>query len=394
MIEAVTEVPEKMRILFVDDEPSILSGLRSLLHRQRKDWEMVFALGGEQAIEQLEQQPFHVVVTDMRMPRIDGAQLLQMVQERWPSTCRIVLSGHAEREAMLRVLPAMHVFLAKPCDPKTLRTAIDRCLKVSTMTDDPALRALIGRVDKLPSPPRLYSILTKLADDPKTNLDEVSRAIAGDTAFAAKVMQIANSAAFGESDTTSLPRAIQYLGLELIRAIALSTSIYAPQSGPPLPFSLEGMQDVSLRAANLARKYVRNPALADIAFVTALLHDVGRIVLALGLPDDYGAMTADCLANNESLWIAERRYFGADHARVGACLLQMWGLPQMIVDAVAAHHEPRGTTGELAEVVAAVHVADALSGEEYPTPVDLEFLHQSGFASELERWLELARPEH
>ncbi len=385
--------PEKMRILFVDDEPSILSGLRSLLHRQRKDWEMVFALGGEQAIEQLETSQFHVVVTDMRMPKIDGAQLLQMVQERWPSTCRIVLSGHAEREAMLRVLPAMHVFLAKPCDPKTLRTAIDRCLKVSTFTDDPALRALIGRVDKLPSPPRLYSTLTKLADDPRTSLDEVSRAISTDTAFAAKVMQIANSAAFGEAETTSLPRAIHYLGLELLRAIALSTSIYAPPSGPPLPFSLERMQDVALRAAGLARRYVRNPALADIAFVTALLHDVGRLVLALGLPNDYAAMAKESLASGESVWVAERRHFGADHARVGACLLQMWGLPQIIVDAVAAHHEPRGCTGELAEVVAAVHVADALAGEDHPTPVDLEFLHESGFASELERWLELARPE-
>jgi len=385
--------PEKMRILFVDDEPSILSGLRSLLHRQRKDWEMVFALGGEQAIEQLETSQFHVVVTDMRMPKIDGAQLLQMVRQRWPSTCRIVLSGHAEREAMLRVLPAMHVFLAKPCDPKTLRTAIDRCLKVSTFTDDPALRALIGGVDKLPSPPRLYTMLTKLADDPRTSLDEVSRAISTDTAFAAKVMQIANSAAFGEAETTSLPRAIHYLGLELLRAIALSTSIYAPPSGPPLPFSLERMQDVALRAAGLARRYVRNPALADLAFVTALLHDVGRIVLALGRPSDYAAMTKDCLASGEFVWLAERRYFGADHARVGACLLQMWGLPQIIVDAVAAHHEPRGCTGELAEVVAAVHVADALSGDDQPTPVDLEFLRESGFAGDLERWLELARPE-
>jgi HD-like signal output (HDOD) protein len=383
--------PEKMRILFVDDEPSILSGLRSLLHRQRKDWEMVFALGGEEAIEQLEASPFHVVVSDMRMPKIDGAQLLTMVQERWPSTCRIVLSGHAEREAMLRVLPAMHVFLAKPCDPKVLRSAIDRCLMVTKMTNDPALRALIGRVDKLPTPPRLYMTLTKLADNPRATLDDVGRAISSDTAFAAKVMQIANSAAFGELDTTSLTQAIHYLGLELIRAIALSTAIYAP-SVVDMPFSLERMQDVALRAAGLARRYVKSPSLADIAFVSALLHDVGRIVLALGLPSDYGALISECQQTNEPLWLAERRRFGADHARVGACLLQMWGLPQLIVDAVSHHHEPRGATGELAEVVAAVHVADALAGEDHPTPVDLEFLHDTGFDMDLERWLELARP--
>lgn len=383
---------ERMRILFVDDEPAILSGLRSLLHRQRKDWDMVFALGGEQAIEQLEAGPFHVVVTDMRMPKIDGAQLLTLVQERWPSTCRIVLSGHAEREAMLRVLPAMHVFLAKPCDPRVLRTAIDRCLKVTAMTDDPALRSLIGRVDKLPSPPRLYQILTKLADDPRASLDDVSKAISSDSAFAAKIMQIANSAAFGELDTTSLKQGIHYLGLELIRAIALSTSIYAPPSGPPLPFSLDRMQEVSLRTARLARQFVRNPALRDLAFVSGLLHDVGRIVLALGTPGEYGRLIEGCQHVSETLSAAERRRFGADHARVGACLLQMWGLPQVIVDTVALHHEPRGATGDLAEVVAAVHVADALSGEDHETPIDLEFLQETGLGGELEQWLALARP--
>jgi HD-like signal output (HDOD) protein len=383
---------ERMRILFVDDEPAILSGLRSLLHRQRKDWDMVFALGGEEALTQLETGEFHVVVTDMRMPKIDGAQLLTMIQERWPATCRIVLSGHAEREAMLRVLPAMHVFLAKPCDPKVLRSAIDRCLKVTAMTDDPALRSLIGRVDKLPSPPRLYATLTKLADDPRASLDDVGRAISTDSAFAAKVMQIANSAAFGELDTTSLTHAIHYLGLELIRAIALSTAIYAPPANGKFPFSLERMQDVALRAAGLARRFVKTPALQDVAFVSALLHDVGRIVLALGTPGEYGGVVEQSLRSEEPIWVAERARFGADHAQVGACLLQMWGLPQIIVDAVALHHEPHGVTGELAEVVAAVHVADALAGEDHPTPVDLKFLSETGFDSQLERWVEIARP--
>ena len=171
------------------------------------------------------------------------------------------------------------------------------------MTDDPALRALIGRVDKLPSPPRLYMTLTKLADDPRASLDDVGRAISSDSAFAAKVMQIANSAAFGELNTTSLTQAIHYLGLELIRAIALSTAIYAP-SAVDMPFSLERMQDVALRAASLARRYVKSPDLADIAFVSALLHDVGRIVLALGLPSDYGALISECHQTNEPLWLA------------------------------------------------------------------------------------------
>lgn len=93
------------------------------------------------------------------------------------------------------------------------------------------------------------------------------------------------------------------------------------------------------------------------------------------------------------MWDAARRNVGADHAQLGGSLLQMWGLPQLIVDAVAVHHQPRGCTGDLAEVVAAVHVADAMSSEDHPTSVDLEFLHEVGFASDLERWRELASSE-
>jgi DNA-binding NtrC family response regulator len=114
------------RILFVDDEAHVLDGLRDLLRRQRREWEMVFALGGDAALRELDAQPFHVVVSDMRIPGIDGAALLALVQERYPETVRIILSGQTEHEAALRAVPVAHQFLAKPCDREQLRRAIDR----------------------------------------------------------------------------------------------------------------------------------------------------------------------------------------------------------------------------------------------------------------------------
>ncbi|HMG23584.1 MAG TPA: response regulator, partial [Kofleriaceae bacterium] len=118
----------KKRILFVDDEPAILAGLQNLLYKDRKRWDMVFALGGQLALDEIRKESFDIVVSDMRMPGVDGATLLNTVKDECPATVRIMLSGHADREAIVRALPALHQLLSKPCDAATLRGAIERSL--------------------------------------------------------------------------------------------------------------------------------------------------------------------------------------------------------------------------------------------------------------------------
>jgi YesN/AraC family two-component response regulator len=119
----------KKRILFVDDEPAILAGLEHVLHKDRKRWEMVFALGGQVGLDEIRKEPFDVVVSDMRMPGLDGATLLNLVKDEYPATARIMLSGYADDATIARVLPALHQLLRKPCDVATLRSAIERTLR-------------------------------------------------------------------------------------------------------------------------------------------------------------------------------------------------------------------------------------------------------------------------
>jgi DNA-binding NtrC family response regulator len=145
----------KKRILFVDDEPAILAGLQNLLYKDRKRWEMVFALGGQLALDEIRKAPFDIVVSDMRMPGIDGAMLLNVIKDECPATVRIMLSGHADREAIVRALPALHQLLSKPCDANTLRGAIERSLDGVNVDRDAKIRKIVGGVDKLPTPPDL-----------------------------------------------------------------------------------------------------------------------------------------------------------------------------------------------------------------------------------------------
>src|SRR5256885_17157619 len=90
---SIAAVPLKC-ILFVDDEPNLLEGLQRMLRPQRREWEMIFALGAEAAYRILEDKAVDVVVTDMRMPGTDGATLLQHIHDHFPGVLRIVLSGH------------------------------------------------------------------------------------------------------------------------------------------------------------------------------------------------------------------------------------------------------------------------------------------------------------
>lgn len=361
------------RILFVDDEPSILAGLKMTFHRDRKRWDMVFANGGDEALAHLNEGAFDVIVSDMRMPKLDGATLLGMVQEQWPGTARMILSGHADREAIIRALPAMHQYLAKPCTPTMLRHAIDRCLSATSVTTDPKLRALIGRLDRLPSPPEMSGAMASFTQNPKSTVRDATSLISRDTAVAAKVLQIANSAAFGEpAPRCSIGEAVQFLGVELLKAIAVTTSLFHTLGDSAIP--LDKIQADSVAAAGKAARL----ADGEHVFVAALLHDVGQIVLAAGLPDEYRAMLAEAHGTGEDICEVERRTFGADHATIGGCLLGMWGLPDPIVDLVTHHHHPRAARSE-PKLMAAVHVATTEASR-----VDVEWLKEVGLETAVE----------
>jgi DNA-binding NtrC family response regulator len=115
----------RKRVLFVDDDPDILASLKSLFWRERQRWDMVFALGGRAALGELARGSFDIVVSDMRMPGIDGTALLREVTEMYPGTIRILLSGGADADALDQALAVADHMLEKPCDRNVLRNAID-----------------------------------------------------------------------------------------------------------------------------------------------------------------------------------------------------------------------------------------------------------------------------
>ncbi len=387
---------ERKHILFVDDERDILQGLQDLLRKQRKQWDMSFALGGTAALDELARAPFDVVVTDMRMPGMDGAELLARVKDQYPSVARIVLSGHADRDAIVRALPVAHQYLSKPCSAETLRSTIERVWNLHALLADPITRELVGKMDKIPSPPAIYWELTRAAAKPDVGLADLGKIVEKDPAMSAKVLQLVNSSYFGTAQTvTSVHRAVTYLGLELLKVLAISAHVFGAVSMPPLEgFSLEEMQNDSLLVAQLARRFLNNSKKADDVFGASIVHDVGRIVLAVGLPARYQQIIRAAADGHRAIHLIEAEELGVSHAEVGAYLLGIWGLPLNLVETAAFHHVPSLFSEGPLEVLAAFHAADALVDAGRSTSVDASldvgFLERAGMLGELPRWRALA----
>ncbi|MBC7982907.1 MAG: HDOD domain-containing protein, partial [Candidatus Obscuribacterales bacterium] len=210
-------------ILFVDDEPETLAALRAMLRPRHREWQMEFVESGAAALTELEKQPYDLICSDMRMPSMDGAQLLTTVTERWPGTVRIVLSGYAELTQTLRLVSLAHQYLSKPCDAKQLENTLSRCLNVQDLLNRPALRSLVGQIRQLPALPKTYAKLRDAMSKPNANNTAIAAIVASDTAIAARVLQVVNSAFFRLArQITKIDQAVAYLGFAAVSNLVLS----------------------------------------------------------------------------------------------------------------------------------------------------------------------------
>jgi HD-like signal output (HDOD) protein len=352
------------RILFVDDESRVLDGIRRMLHKQRAVWEMVFVGSGEAALAELEKSPFDVVVSDMRMPQMDGATLLAQVQERHPKVVRIVLSGHTELEAALRAVPVAHQFLSKPCNPEQLIEVIRRASGLQELLSNPSLRQTIGRIRQLPAFPRTYRALNAALMNPAVGVKDVAAIVEQDVGLCAKLLQLVNSAFFGLSRrVTNIETAVSLLGTNMIKNVVMSLEVFrdAPKSNQV--FSSELLQQHSFCTGSLAKALVKDARQAEDAFMAGVLHDVGELVLLTGIPDTFGKIASCAAEVKMQRFEIENEELQVTHAGVGAYLLGIWGLPYSIVEAVAYHHEPNVVQAVHIPVLAAVHVADRIVQE-------------------------------
>ena len=393
-----------IRILFVDDEPLLLDGLRRSLRPLRKEWNAAFAAGGEEALAALAAEPFDVIVTDMRMPGMDGAALLQEVIERYPDMLRLVLSGQSDLESVVRSAGVTHQYLSKPCSIEALRAAVNRVVSLHELLADTSLKQLLSQMRSIPSVPPLYTELTNCLKSKEASLETASAIIQRDMGMSAKVLQLANSALFGAAGRIgSAAEAVTYLGRDTIRQLLLTLHAFSEfQPAGAHNFSMQSLWRHSLATGVLAERIIQSLPADGGAHghmrMIGLLHDVGRLVLAANLPENFERAHSLAVQKQIPHWDAERDVFGTTHAEIGAYLFGLWGLPEQIVEAVAYHHSPARCPHPGTAMLTALHVADVLASSAlgydsalYPAEPDPEYLAGLSLARHLPEWRELAR---
>jgi HD-like signal output (HDOD) protein len=390
----------KRRIMFVDDEPNVLDGLRNLLRKQRSEWDMLFATSGAAALEELAKQRVDVIVSDMRMPRMDGAELLTRVRELYPETARIVLSGHAERDAIARVASVAHQFLSKPANAGSVKAVIERVCQFQALMRDEGIRRVVGTLDRLPSLPDIYWQLVRATENPETSIADIGKLVERDPAMSVKVLQLANSAYFGlPQKTESIARAVTYLGVENLKGLLVAAHVFGSGMFPETEgLTSSQLRDSALMTATLARQIVKDPKLGDAAFAAGIMRDVGQIVLARDPSKRYSEVLREAKKTGAPVHVVESCVLGVTHGIVGAYLLGVWGLPFILAEAVAHHAAPSEVTEGNTDLLAAVHLADGLvsavleNRDPMTSPeLDLPFLERTGLAAAIPEWYGKAR---
>jgi HD-like signal output (HDOD) protein/CheY-like chemotaxis protein len=388
----------KKRILFVDDETMILQGLQRMLRSMRAEWEMEFVESAEAALRLLEEKPFDVIVSDMRMPRMNGAELLAEVMKRHPTTVRLILSGYADKDLILKCVGSTHQYLAKPCDAESLKATIARASNLESSLRSERLKSLVCQMNHLPSIPTLYMQVIEKASRADTLLEEIGGIIGQDMSMTAQILKLANSAFFGlRRQLAGVQEAVAYLGLDTIKSLVLSIHAFSQfEEAETGALRIEPLWRHSMQVASSAKRICelegQEAKAAEEAFTAGLLHDIGKLVLAVNLPKDYAEAMRLTRAGLE-LPLAERQVFGANHADVGGYLIGLWGLPVPVVEAVALHHCPSSAAQPAFSPLTSVHAANVLEWERpnashgLPVPqLDATYLGLVGASSRVDDW--------
>lgn len=220
------------------------------------------------------------------------------------------------------------------------------------------------RVARLPSMPQILLRLLDLCQSENVSLEELARLIETDAGMCAKVLAVANSAAYYRGgQKIKLLQALTLLGSDLVRSLIISESIFQTFNGmlKAPDVDMRHFWKHSLLTAITAKEVARTmgyPHLEE-AYLAGLLHDVGRLALMATAPGQYAELLA--CADDDQLCGVEAARFGVTHTDAGAMLVERWEMDSFIADSVLFHHESEALQAASAPLVRIVRLAQALS---------------------------------
>jgi len=351
-------------ILFVDDDVNILNGFKRVFSCIKNDWNFVYINNGIEALTFLENNKVDIIISDMRMPYMDGFELLNLVKLKYPHILRIILTGFSEKEVSMKISFCTHQFLVKPCDPNLIKKTIQRMLFLKDILNNEELMKTLNSVNQLPSLPELYIEIEKEMGLEFPSIKRISDIVGKDISMTAKLLQIVNSVVTGiQNKVTSISVAINILGIESLKTLILFEKIFSTvKTIPIIKPCLDNLWIHSINTAAILKNYTdyqENYYTKDELFIAGLLHDIGKIVV-LQLPEFIPDLTSILSKKDTDIKNIDYTYNGITHAQIGAYLLGIWGFTESVVDAVHYHDNIEIYSGVYTSIVKNVWIANKM----------------------------------
>ncbi len=384
------------RLLLVAADSASIQGLARDLFLLDEQIETAFRGSPAAALALLEAENFDALAVDLALGE-GTTELLSAVAKRFPRIARFVIADAPGDAVFAHAAHLAHCLLPRPCDAGTMFASLQDTLSTLRRHRDPALTTAVAGILALPESPAMRRELLGLLADDEITLEQLQEAVEKNPAIAAKLMQIANSAYFGaRGSVDSIGEAVSMLGLDTVRGIVTAAHLFDAMPTAQLgDFPLGELWNHCVGTAVSVRRiawHVRASANVNrAAFTAALLHDVGKIIMAIAHGAAYAGLRRHPQHPERPLWQEEERLFGHHHGTAGALLLELWGLPTSVVEAVALHHTPHRLGDNTVTPLVLVHIANALVNSENPghaaeATLDSGFLQRLLLPAKLDLW--------
>ncbi len=347
------------RILAVDDNLLILKSLRRLF--AHSSYEITIEENPLEALKYLETHEVDVVISDMRMPVMDGYQLLSEIKSKYPQIFRIVLSGYTDEKIVFEALRRniAKIYIAKPWNDEELIRQIDAIFETEALLNSEIVRVTINNLEELPTIQSSYLKILKLIEI-DADIADIAKAIEKDPTIAIKILHVANSAFFGLK-TASIKHAAAFLGFKHLKNLVMSTGIIENFGGFAYNTLYLDMMWQHAFLTNSILQYIYekwlNEKLDNDNSSAGLLHNIGIAVMYSVFKESYHRLLEGMQSGQFYILSEEQLRYEVNHQEVGGYLLRWWDLPFPIVESALYHHTPLDSRIINKKLLAAVHVA-------------------------------------
>ena len=352
-------------VLLVETQGRILSELGPS-NTNQLPWESLLVHDTEAALEILRLRRVAVVVVNCGSDLPSMEALFSQIKTFDPAIIRLALA--AEKDQLCETPSSVQQILAAQCRKEDILGAIESALQVhEKLQANPNLASFISQLHHLPTPPALYFSLRDELESPNGSLKGIANLLAKDTALTARILRIANSGFYARPRRIcELHEAVGLIGIDLVLGIVLAAHLFdrLPIPGLNLDDLWKHNFAVAKIAHHIAKSNHTDPSLLHAAHLAGLLHDLGALVLLANVPGHYQSLMRRAQGDEQSLVQLEREELGAGHPEIGAVVLTLWNLPEIVALAVGSHHDLNDQTFPQANPVSqAVFLAESLVTE-------------------------------